>query len=87
MMPVAWVVLVAVAPFPAAISPGEFVAAQRACLLADMADMGDMAEHYGNRVICHLRDPLRCRLAVRVAWRGWCAGRRGGDPGSGMQSQ
>ena len=74
-------VLVAVAPFPASIGAGYLEAAERACLLAELA------ECYGKPVIYHLRDPLRCRLAVRVAWRGWCAGRRGGGPGSGIQSR
>ena len=74
-------VLVAVAPFPASIGAGQLGAAQRGCLLADLA------ECYGKLIVCHLRDPLRCRLAVCAAWRGWCAGRRGGGPGSGMQSR
>jgi hypothetical protein len=56
-------VLVAVAPFPASIGAGHLGAAQRACLLADLA------ECYGKLIVCHLRDPLRCRLAACAAWR------------------
>ena len=52
MMPGVRVVLVPVAPFIAAICPGELRAARRACLLA---------ECHGERVVCHLRDPVRCR--------------------------
>jgi hypothetical protein len=66
-------VLVAVAPFPASIGAGHLGAAERACLLAELA------ECYGKLVVCHLRDPLRCRLAVRAAWRGlvcWPSWRR-----------
>src|ERR1700729_187447 len=80
-MPVIRGVLVAVAPFPASLGAGHLGAAQRGCLLAGLA------ECYGKLIVCHLRDPLRCRLAVCAAWRGWCAGRRGGGPGSGVQSR
>ena len=77
MMPGIWVVLVPVTPFPAAISPGELRTAER----ADLAGPGDC---YGGLIVCHLRDPLRRCLAVRLAWRAWC--RRGGGPSSRMQS-
>ncbi len=73
--------LVAMTPLPASIGAGHLGATQRACLL------GGLAECYGERAVCHLRDPFRCRLAVRAARRGWVgAGRRGGSPGSGIQS-
>jgi hypothetical protein len=66
MMPGARGVLVAMASFPAPIGAGHFGAAGLAYLLAG---------RYGKRDICHLRDPLRCRLAVRVAglvcWPSW----------------
>jgi hypothetical protein len=62
MMPGIWLVLVPVAPFPAAICPGELRAAERACLLADLGG------YYGKRVVCHLRD-LSALPAVRLAWR------------------
>jgi hypothetical protein len=57
--------LIAMTPLPASIGAGHLGAAQRACLL------GGLAECYGERAVCHLRDPFRCRLAVRAAWRGW----------------
>ena len=78
MMPGIWIVLVPVAPFPAAVCPGELRTAERADPLAHLG------AYYGERIVCHLRDPLR-RLAVRLTWRAWR--RRGGVPGSGMQSQ
>jgi len=53
-MPGTRVMLVAVAAFPAAISPSDLAAAERAGLPA-----GRSGEH----VVCHLRGPLRCRLA------------------------
>jgi hypothetical protein len=80
-MPAARGMLVAMTPFPASIGAGHLRAAQRACLL------GWLVECYGERAVCHLRDPFRCRLSVRAAWRGGCAGRRGGGPGSGLQSR
>jgi hypothetical protein len=73
MMPGIWVVLVPVTPFPAAIGPGELRTAERVDLLARC---------HSKRVVCHLRDPLRCCLAVYVAGRAlppsWWR------PGSGM---
>ena len=65
---------VAVAAFPAAVSPDDLPAAERAGLLAG---------RYGDLAICHLRDPLRCRLAVRgLRWTARVH-RSGGGPGSG----
>jgi hypothetical protein len=61
-MPGIWAVLIPVTPFPAAICPGELRAAERTDLLTGRGDC------YGERVVCHLRDPLRrCRLC---AWPG-----------------
>jgi hypothetical protein len=56
MMPGIWVVLVPVTPFPAAVSPGELRTAERADLLAGLA------EFYGKRIACHLRAPLSCQF-------------------------
>jgi hypothetical protein len=53
MMADIWVVLVPMTPFPAAICPGELRTAERADLLAGLA------EYYGERIVRHLRDPLR----------------------------
>src|SRR5579862_9560763 len=53
-MPNIRVVLVPVAPFIAAIRPGELRAAMRAGLLVGVA------ECYVGRIVCHLRDPVRC---------------------------
>jgi hypothetical protein len=75
MMPGIWVVSVHVTPFPAAICPGELRTAEHAGFLACVA------ECYGERIVCHLRDPLRCCWPCG-AWR-----RGGGGSGSGMQSQ
>jgi hypothetical protein len=50
-MPGIWVVLVLVAPFPAAISPGELRTAERADVLPSLT--------CGERIVCHLLDPLR----------------------------
>jgi hypothetical protein len=55
MMPGVCVVLVPVAPFIAAICADELRAAGRAGLLAEAA------QYYGERIVCHLRDPVRCR--------------------------
>jgi hypothetical protein len=55
-------VLVAVAPFPASLGAGELVAAVRGYIPTGLAGL---AGCLGKRVACHLRDPLRCRLAVR----------------------
>jgi hypothetical protein len=52
-MPGICVVLIPVTPFIAAFCPGELRAAERADLLAAGA------ECYGDRFVCHLRDPLR----------------------------
>src|SRR6185437_9942622 len=54
-MPSTRVMFVAVAAFPAAVSPGDLPAAERAGLPAGRC--GDLA-------VCHLRDPPRCRLTV-----------------------
>ena len=72
-MPVACGVLVEVAPFPASLGAEKLVAAERARLLAELAKLADCS---GKLVFCHLRDPLRCRLAVRsvagrVCWPSW----------------
>jgi hypothetical protein len=70
-MPGTRAVLVAVAAFPAAFGPDDFHAAERASPLAG---------HRDELVLCHLRDPFRCRLA----WRGWRSRRSGNSgPGSG----
>ena len=61
-MPAVGGVLVAVASFPASLGAGELVAAVRGCLPTGLAGL---AGCLGKRVACHLRDPLRCRLAVR----------------------
>lgn len=53
MMPAIWVVLIPVTPFPAAICPGELRTAERADLPVGPG------ECYGERIACHLRDPLR----------------------------
>jgi hypothetical protein len=79
-MAVAHGVLVAMALFPASLGAEYLVATVRSCLLAELA------KRCGKLVLCHLRDPLRCRLAVRAAGRGGSAVRPGGGPGSGMQS-
>jgi hypothetical protein len=72
-MRVARGVLIAVASFPAALGPGEFVAAEPAWLLAGSARLAGWC---GKQVVGHLRDPLRCRLAVRgvagrMCWPSW----------------
>jgi len=54
-MPGTWIMLVAVASFPAALSPGDRAAAERPGLPAGGC---------GGHAVCHLRGPLRCRLAV-----------------------
>jgi hypothetical protein len=65
---------VAVAAFPAAVSPNDLPAAEWAGLLA---------VRYGDLAVCHLRDPLRCRMAVRgLRWTARVH-RTGGGPGSG----
>jgi hypothetical protein len=56
-------VLVAVAPFPPSLGAGELVAAVRGCVPNGLAGLDGS---HGKRVACHLRDPLRCRLAVRI---------------------
>lgn len=61
-MPGTRVMVVTVTAFPAAISPGDRAAAERA---------GPPVGRCGERVVCHLRDPLSCRLAVRGL--GWMA--------------
>ena len=62
MMPGIRVVLVSVAPFIAAICPGELRAARRAGLLAGMAQCR------GERIVCQLCGPVRCRWPC--AWPG-----------------
>jgi hypothetical protein len=52
-MPGIWAVLVPVTPFPATLCPGELRTAERADHL-----VGPIG-HYSERVVCHLRDPLR----------------------------
>jgi hypothetical protein len=71
-MPGTRAMFVAVAAFPAAVSPGNLPAAERASL-------GIAAGRCGEIVVCHLGDLLRCRLAVR----GWRARRSGCALGSG----
>jgi hypothetical protein len=62
MMPGIRVVLIPVAPFPAAVCPGELRTAERAGLLASLSECSS------GRVIGHLRNPLRrCWLC---AWPG-----------------
>ena len=51
-MPAIWGVLVPVTPFPATICPGELRTAERADLLIGLGE-------YGERIVSHLRDPLR----------------------------
>src|ERR1700722_20328856 len=58
-MPGTGLMQIAVAAFPAAVSAGDLPAADRA---------GLPARRCGERVVCHLRAPLHCRLAVR-GWR------------------
>jgi len=75
-MPAVHGVLVEVASFPASFGPEKLVAAERACLLAELAELADCSGCAGKLVFCHLRDPLRCRLAVRgmagrVCWPSW----------------
>src|ERR1700730_18825510 len=70
MVPHTRVMLVEVAAFPAAGSPGDLPAAEPSGLLAWRC---------GEPVVCHLRGPFRCRLA----WRERRACRGGGGPGSG----
>src|SRR5277367_5048756 len=72
-MPAVGGVLVAVAPFPASLGPGELVAAVHGRLRAGLAGL---AGCLGKRVVRHQRDPLRCRLAARVmagrvCWPSW----------------
>jgi len=60
-MPGAWVVLIPVAPLPAAVSPGKF-------RTAEYAGLTGPGERYSERIVCHLPNPLRrCRLC---AWPG-----------------
>ncbi len=72
-MPGARVMFVAVAAFPSAVSPDDLPAAERAVLLAGRC---------GDLTVCHLRDPLRCRLAVRDR-SGRRVHRGGGGPAGG----
>src|SRR5258708_6812332 len=62
MMPGICGVHIPVTPFIAAICPGEFRTAERAGFLAGVA------ECHGERIVCHLRDPLRC--CWPCAWPG-----------------
>ena len=55
MMPGIRVVLIPVTPFPAAICPRELRTAERAGLLSGLG------EYYGERIVCHLRNPLHRR--------------------------
>lgn len=59
-MPDAGVMFAKVTAFPAAVSPCDLLAAERADLLAGRRCDG---------AVCHLRDPLRAHLAVPgLAW-------------------
>ncbi len=61
-MPGVWVVLIPVAPLPAAVCPGKLRTAEHAGLLTSLG------ERYSERIIRHLPNPLRrCRLC---AWPG-----------------
>jgi hypothetical protein len=73
-MPGTRVMFVAMAAFPAAVSPDDLPAAERA---------GPLAGRCGDLAVCHLRDPLCCRLAVRgLRWMARVH-RSDGGPGSG----
>ena len=61
-MPGVWVVLIPVAPLPAAVCPGKLRTAEHAGILTSLG------ERYSERIIRHLPNPLRrCRLC---AWPG-----------------
>ena len=61
-MPGVWVVLIPVAPLPAAVCPGKLRTPEHAGLLTSLG------ERDNQRILCHLPNPLRrCRLC---AWPG-----------------